>query len=283
MTKNADDISKQWNFKVLLWIKKGWFRTYFAFLTAYRAILGKRKFLIVSFPKSGRTWVRVLMAKYLELKMGTPFNIEFPEEVVPGYSLDFSHSCYSISFLHQRKVAIITRDPRDVLISYYYARSFRRQFRRYKGTLSEFIRSRWGVPRILEFYNQLTLEQSETNSFHYVSYEGLQSDPGFELTKLLEYFEIPIDLTLVDKAVEFSSFENMKRMETDRKFKNKRIEPYDTDNLDSVKVRKGKVGGYKQDLPKEDLQWINERMKNSLNDRAKSMLGIGHLTRTYDN
>ena len=103
-----------------------------------------------------------------------------------------------------------------------------------------------------------------------------------ELTKLLEYFELPIDPDLVKEAVEFSSFSNMKKMESQRKFKNKRIEPYDPHNLNSVKVRKGRVGGHKQDLSQEDLQWVNGRLNNSLNDKSKSMIGIQHFTPVYD-
>ena len=104
----------------------------------------------------------------------------------------------------------------------------------------------------------------------------------FELTKLLEYFEIPIDSHMVKEAAEFASFGNMKKMESQRKFKNKRIEPYDPSNLNSVKVRKGRVGGHKQDLSQEDLQWVNGRLNNSLNDKSKSIIGIQHFTQIDD-
>ena len=46
------------------------------------------------------------------------------------------------------------------------------------------------------------------------------------------------------KAIEFTEFENMKKMEAEDRFKTNILRPGDPSDPDSFKVRRGKIGGY---------------------------------------
>jgi hypothetical protein len=50
----------------------------------------------------------------------------------------------------------------------------------------------------------------------------------------------------------------MKKMEEMRHFLNKKLQPGDSEDEDSFKVRRGVVGGYREDLSLEDCQYIND-------------------------
>jgi hypothetical protein len=64
----------------------------------------------------------------------------------------------------------------------------------------------------------------------------------------------------VQQAVEFAAYDNMKKMEEDTFFKGSgaRVKPGDKDNPQSFKVRKAKVGGYRDYFSDEQCQQLEE-------------------------
>jgi hypothetical protein len=76
----------------------------------------------------------------------------------------------------------------------------------------------------------------------------------------------------VREAVEFASYDNMKKMEENKFFKGSgaRIKPGDKDNPQSFKVRKAKVGGYRDYFTDEQCAQL-EQMIASLHP----MFGYG--------
>ena len=67
-----------------------------------------------------------------------------------------------------------------------------------------------------------------------------------------------LDEEIVRNAVDFSRFDNMKRMERKRRFENARLQVRDEADPESNKVRKGKVGGHADYLSPEDLAHCND-------------------------
>jgi hypothetical protein len=75
----------------------------------------------------------------------------------------------------------------------------------------------------------------------------MRSDPGEVLAKILAFTGTDVTPQQVQEAVEFAAYDNMKKMEQDKFFKGSgaRVKPGDKDNPQSFKVRKAKVGGYR--------------------------------------
>ena len=65
----------------------------------------------------------------------------------------------------------------------------------------------------------------------------------------------------IENAFEFSSFSNMRQMEKENKFNVKRLRPGEENNVDSYKVRRGIVGGYKDYLSEEEIDRLNQKMR----------------------
>ena len=66
-------------------------------------------------------------------------------------------------------------------------------------------------------------------------------------------------------AVAFASFENMQKMEAGRTFwSSRRMLPRDPNNPQSFKVRRGKVGGYRDDFTAPEIRRIEALVQAEL-------------------
>ena len=71
---------------------------------------------------------------------------------------------------------------------------------------------------------------------------------------------------MVDEIVKFTTFENMRKMELDKDnlladkkgHFGKHTNPH---HPDSFRVRRGVIGGYKDEMNPDDIDYCNERMK----------------------
>ena len=70
----------------------------------------------------------------------------------------------------------------------------------------------------------------------------------------------------VNAAVEYSSYENMKKMESKQQFRlaGGRMMPRDKDNPNSYKVRRAKVGGYRDYFTDEEVVAIDRLLAETL-------------------
>ena len=70
----------------------------------------------------------------------------------------------------------------------------------------------------------------------------------------------------IDGAVDYSSYENMKKMESSAQFRlaGGRMMPRDKDNPNSFKVRRAKVGGYRDYFTDEEVAAIDQRLAETL-------------------
>jgi len=230
---------------------------------------------IVSFPKSGRTWLRVLIGKalceYAGLDDQKIFDKDMLAEATSLPKINYTHEDSGNSArkhyqeletdkskYRQRKVIMLMRDPRDIVVSYYLHVSSRSGL--FHGSMSEFIRSEvYGIRKIIAFYNIWHANLHVPQAFLPLRYEELHADPTGKLRSVLDFVGADyIDDGIVQRAVAFASFSNMKKMEEMRHFHNKKLQHGDSEDEDSFKVRRGLVGGYHLDLSPEDCQYIND-------------------------
>lgn len=122
---------------------------------------------IISYPKCGRTWLRILIGKYLcdKYKLSEDFMLDtytltskagilktkFTHDVsslVAGY--DYRKLKWDKSIYRDKKVIFLIRNIKDVLVSAYFHATKRKNL--FHGSISEFIRSnQYGVKKNSDF------------------------------------------------------------------------------------------------------------------------------------
>lgn len=217
----------------------------------------KADILVISFPKCGRTWFRTILGKYFEKYYGIPFSLDFKYSKSNIPSLIFSHSLFFLKLYKTKKTVFLIRDPRDVVVSYYYHYSKRKNF--YSGTLHSFLRSTWGIKSIIKYNNNIYhyFQYNHDNTI-IVRYEDLRKNTFFVMESILKQLNIPVDEKLLRESIEFCEFSKMQKYEKENKFADKRLKAVDPKDTETFKVRKGKVGGYKQEMDSQDIEFVNK-------------------------
>jgi hypothetical protein len=230
---------------------------------------------IVSYPKTGRTWLRVMLGQFLAGQMGKD------EVLLDTFAITrragikktlFTHDGPFLLFdgapYHQQKfrqptyrgrdVVFIVRDIRDTLVSSFFEQS--KRMRTYEGSISDFLRNDiFGVRRIVTFYNLWYQNQEFPRSFLLIRYEDMHADPVSVLTSVLKLLGVTnLSPRGVQAAVDYASFDNMKNMETKGVFRDPMMQPGQGGGGDSFKVRRGKIGGYPDYLSAEDIAYVDQ-------------------------
>lgn len=252
--------------------------------------------VVVSYGKSGRTWLRVMLSRFYQQRFGLPEkpmlefdNLHRADPRVPR--ILFSHNNYirdvTDSFdnrrpFYDRRVVLLVRDPRDVAVSQYFQwkhrmRPWKKRINGYPahGTevspFSFVMNPAIGMPAIIDFMEVWERELERCNAALLVRYEDLRADTGRELGRLLEFLGAPASPEEIQDAVRFSSLENMRKLEGEGKlgFLGRRGRPGDKGDPQSFKTRRGKVGGWTDYFTPEEARVIETCL------RERPVLGYG--------
>ena len=232
--------------------------------------------VVVSYPKSGRTWLRCLLGKAIQLHYGledvpvfdtyqltkavairpTAFTHDgsgFPPE------LHWSRLSSDKSSFRKKHVFFLFRDPHDVLVSSYFHAT--RRSSSFDGTISQFVTSpRLRIRKIAVFCKQWEEHCNVPRQFTLVRYEDLHDDEK-AVTVVLEMLRQmdlnTINRTTVEQAVEFCRFDNLKTVESQSRHRGMRImQPGNVKDPQSFKMRRGIVGGYVDYLSARDMDYV---------------------------
>jgi hypothetical protein len=156
------------------------------------------------------------------------------------------------------KVFLLQRDSRDVLVSAYFHCRYRQKS--FDGSISQFIRNPFvGVVKILTAFNRWNETKHLALDFEILSYEDMRTNPAEALRKTLRFFGIEHpDEAHVNEAVEFTRMENLQKLETANYFGSVEMQNKSNDPR-ARKVRQGKVGGFREHLSQDDLDFIAEK------------------------
>ena len=213
---------------------------------------------LVSYPKSGNTWLKFIFASYIKKR-----EVDFNEvhSIVPEYETQVeelnqlsahpriikSHSKFTDKF---PRVIYIIRDGRDVLVSYYFY---------LKKTKS--VSENTSFTSFLRHYSQVKLPYGKwgdhvyswlTNSKHdmkVIFYEDLLRDAFEEAKKVITFSRLTVNDEQLKSAIRYSSFTNLRRLEQ----KNQHTDKYLSNTDHKIPfVRSGKVGGYAEFFTKKE-------------------------------
>jgi hypothetical protein len=253
--------------------------------------LKKADVVVVSFGKSGRTWLRVMLSRVYQQMYNLPqraligfdnfhsMNAEIPKIFFThdNYVKDYTGNTDSKADFYEKKVVLLARDPRDVAVSQFFQWKYR--MKPGKKTLNKYpedgadvsvfdfvMDEDAGLPNIIRFLNLWSSESGRLESFFLLRYEDLRAQPEETLRKLLEFMNTPATDEQIRDAVEFSSYENMKKMEQKKTFwlSGGRMVPKDRTNPNSFKVRRAKVGGYKDYFDDPQVEAIEKLVDSTL-------------------
>ena len=234
--------------------------------------------LIVSVPKSGRTWHRLMLGYYLARSCGQPeasaLKLAFLCRKAGTRRVVYSHN--GVSFLdwlpasnpvvasselwRDKHVLFIVRNPRDVLVSAYHHYQFRTAtFRR---PISDFIRRpETGIAKVLTAHHRWHEGRGLAASFQVTSYERMHAAPEAVLRDTLGFIGVKrIDAALLAETVEFCRFEKMRAYEAADRFGSARLRNEGGDR-NSSKVREGRVGAYGEHLSEADQRFLDEYIR----------------------
>jgi hypothetical protein len=119
---------------------------------------------------------------------------------------------------------------------------------------------------VSNYLNLWAREAGKLDNFLLVRYEDLRKAPHDQLRRMLDFMRVDATESQVNAAVDYSSYENMKKMESKQQFRlaGGRMMPRDKDNPDSYKVRRAKVGGYRDYFNDEEVAAIDRYVAESL-------------------
>jgi glycosyltransferase involved in cell wall biosynthesis len=242
--------------------------------------------IVISVPKSGRTWVRTFLCAYFCKRAGRPFTLRpdhYHEPDIPRliFSHDFAEQRMKARLwdrvrgkylvpareLARARVILLVRDPRDAFVSLYMqlvhrTRETPQQLK--EKSAGDLLRDRrYGIMSIIKTMNDWFAEFGRRKNFTLLHYESLHTAPEQNFRALLATLgEVSPDPMAFQHALEFSDFANMQRLEAAGVFDSKILRSRDVRNPESFKVRRGKVGGYRDYLSVEDQGFAAEALKH---------------------
>lgn len=180
---------------------------------------------IVEFPKSGVTWLSFLIGNVnLQLSNSnrqiTFYNTaqyvpdihrsrDIPERVASDIGFRFikSHAPFNPFYQH---VIYLIRQPWDVMNSYYH---FIQSFG-YNKSFEEFVNDKnLGIDAWVNHVEGWLAKGNSAQRLQLVRYEDLKNNPQKVLSEIYQNLGISLSQEIIERAVELSSFENMKNSE----------------------------------------------------------------------
>ncbi len=241
-------------------------------------------FYFLSFPKSGRTWIRLFLSKYYSFYCGK--NYELDLENINLYNIlpriRFTHMgsggmakirnldksiiankrhIQKLKFaMSSKKLIYLSRNPIDVFVSYFHHLTKRNIPTSSKIDFSnisagELLRTEeYGIRNILEYDKYWKEYVSKHPQSYSIKYEDFKLEPHSSFTNLLHFLGLEVDSEKVSQAIDYTRIDKMR---IKYKTGDKRLSPKVPEDINSFKFRRGIIGSYKDELSAEEIEYCN--------------------------
>jgi hypothetical protein len=214
---------------------------------------------VVGYPKSGNTWMQYLLAGVL---FGTDARLA-PDSLMQDLVPDVHYKQFYRRYLtptffkthelpqpRHRRVIYLTRDGRDVMVSYFHhltALGNPADFLGLVTTADGLFPCRWHEHIEAWTQNPYGAEMMT------ISYEMLKKDTVTVLQMVCSFAGVEREQTALESAVRNSTFELLRAKEKKHGWREDSIWPKDI-----AFIRRGEVGSFKDEMPGEVLQAFME-------------------------
>jgi hypothetical protein len=173
---------------------------------------------------------------------------------------DYLREWESLAHFKGKKVVLLVRDPRDVAVSQYFQWKYRmlpgkKELNFYpphgaEVEIFDFVSNPdCGIPRIVDYFNGWARAMPMMgDDLLMIRYEDMRADPATALQAAVTHTGTPGDPAHIEGM----------------RASGQRVKPGDESNPDSFKVRRGKVGGYRDYFTPEELAQVDAMVEGRL-------------------
>ncbi len=258
----------------------------------------RASFLIIGHPKSGNTWLKVMISRLYQLRYDLPESKlintdEFARKIPEIPRLAATNGYYSYEGevgkllsvgapdnpLRHKPVLFLARNPIDIAVSWYHQFT-KRQSRAKQELINhwiehpvdrrtvgmwEFVRhSDIGLPSLIEFQNTWARNVADLPRGMMARYEDLRAEPVTTLHAITRHMGEDFSEEEVRAAVEWGSFDNLQKLETKGTFSQGGMKLVDAGDPSTYKVRRGKVDGYREDFDAEQVAELEALVRDNI-------------------
>jgi hypothetical protein len=234
--------------------------------------------LIIGHPKSGNTWLKVMLSRLYQVRHGLPASVIVTSDelarrnpAIPRISATNGHYSYEGAVgaalakggdpaLRAKPILFLARHPCDIAVSWYFQFTKRqsahkqelinhfidRPIDRHTVEMWQFVReSDIGVPMLIDYLNHWQRAVAELPRAITLRYEDLRAEPAAALRRIGALMGEEFTDQETEEAVSFGSFDNLRQLESQGFFSQGGLTLRNPADPESFKVRKAKVGGYR--------------------------------------
>ena len=268
-------------------------------------IARRSQLVIIAHPKSGNTWLKVMLTRLYGIRHGiAPEDFaKYPaladrNPAIPRFAATNGWYSYERavgdqltpqapdSALKHKPVVLLARNPLDIAVSWFFQFTKRQSAHkqelinaaidhpidRHTIEMWEFVRhSDIGLPSLIEFLNYWERNLAALDKTLLTSYEALRADPGSVLKQITGLMGDTFSDEEIQAAVDFGSFDNLRKLESEGFFRSGGLTLRNAGDPESFKVRRAKVGGYRDYFDDEQVATIDELV----NTRLSGVFGYG--------
>ena len=261
-------------------------------------IAQRSQLLIIAHPKSGNTWLKVMLTRLYGVRHGIAAEdfASYPaladrNTAIPRFAATNGWYSYERavgdrltpqapdSDLKHKPVVLLARNPLDIAVSWFFQFTKRQSAHKQELINAElehpidrqtiemwdFVRhSDIGLLSLIEFLNYWERNLAVLDKTLLTSYEALRADPASVLKQITELMGDSFSDQEIQAAVEFASFDNLRKLESEGFFRSGGLTLRNPKDPESFKVRRAKVGGYRDYFTAEQADELEQLVMSHL-------------------
>jgi hypothetical protein len=251
-------------------------------------------FVAVGYPKTGNTWTRIMLGRYVQLKYElaeTPLfdHAEQRRLRLRGYrgaagyftheplewtiqsAHDLSEQAVTAPLHAANRVVLLVRNPLDTLVSSFMHSKYKDPASPFPGGIEDFIgHGVMGLNKLIAFYRIWSAHVGSSKRILLWRYEDLKAKPEEQLSRLCSFLGIPNEDRHISEAVRFASFEELRTREEqgrDFVYESSGFGAFgkgQSSHKDAFHIRRGVVGGYRDEIPATLVEALEARVRTEM-------------------